>query len=77
MKRGADEEALCKALENAGCERVVRTVRQLDREEIIRLAGSNLAAEKLLSERLAAEFGLKVAQTERFFATAREDKSDE
>ena len=77
VKRGADEEALCKALENAGCERVVRTVRQLDREEIIRLAGSDLAAEKLLSERLAAEFGLKVSQTERFFATAREDKSDE
>lgn len=75
LKRGLDEEALCQALENAGCGKVVRTVRELDKAEIIRLAAATGEAEKFFSQNLAREFGLKVSQTERFFAAAKEEKT--
>jgi len=73
VKRGTDEEKLCEALAGRGCDRVVRTVRELDRDEIIRLARSENAVERHLAEHLAADFGLKVTQTERFFADAKEE----
>ncbi len=74
--RGMDEEKLCEALENHGFGAVVRTVRELDRQEAIRLSASANEAEKHLSERLAAEFGIRVKQGERFYAEAREEKTD-
>ena len=73
VKRGTDEDGLCKALAAQGCDRVVRTVRELDRDEIIRLARSENEVERHLAEHLARDFGLKVSQTERFFADAKEE----
>lgn len=76
LKRGTDENKLCEALANQGCDRVVRTVRELDRDEIIRLARSENEAERHMAEHLAADFGLKVSQTERFFVDAKEETVD-
>lgn len=73
VKRGTDEDGLCKTLESHGFDLVVRTVRELDKAEIIRLAGSEKEVERHFAEDLARDFGLKVSQTERFFADAKEE----
>lgn len=73
VKRGTDEDRLCELLESHGYARAVRTVRELDKEEIIRCARSEDGAERHFADGLAAEFGLRVSQTERFYAEARRD----
>ena len=73
VKRGTDENALCELLENHGYGRAVRVAKELDKEEIIRCARSESEEEKHFAEGLASEFGLKVSQTERFYAEARRD----
>jgi phage host-nuclease inhibitor protein Gam len=74
LKRGTDENALCGLLEAHGYARAVRVAKELDKEEIIRCARSESEAEKHFAEGLASEFGLKVSQTERFYAEARRDE---
>lgn len=76
VKRGTDEDELCALLESHGCDRVVRRVRELDRAEIIRLSGSENEVERRFAAHLAEDFGLKVSQTERFFADAKEEAVD-
>ena len=73
VRRGTDEDELCQLLESHGCDRVVRKVRELDRAEIVRLAGSGNEIERKFSAHLAEGFGLRVSQTERFYAEAREE----
>ena len=74
--RGMDEDRLCEALANHGFAAVVRTARELDRQEVIRFAGSEKESERHFAERLAAEFGIRVRQGERFYAEAREEAVD-
>ena len=76
VKRGVDEKTLCELLENHGYARAVRSVKELDKDEIIRSARSEDPADRAFAERVSREFGLRVSQTERFYAEARKDKAD-
>lgn len=76
VKRGIDERTLCDLLESHGFSRAVRATKELDKDEIIRSARNDDERDKLFAESLATEFGLKVSQTERFYAEARKDPVD-
>ena len=73
LPRGCDEERICAELKNAGLGGLVREVPTLDREAVIRLARSEDAADRKASSQLAAAFGVRVSQAERFYAEERKD----
>ena len=73
---GMDEERFCEALENAGCGAVVRTVRELDKEAVLRLRLAEGEAERHLLSTLTGEFGIKITQAERFYVEEKRDASD-
>ncbi|MBR1836412.1 MAG: host-nuclease inhibitor Gam family protein [Kiritimatiellae bacterium] len=77
LPRGVDEEALCCQLELAGEGEWVRRSPALDKQAILRVAASEDEVDKARLARLAETYGIRVRQEERFFAEAREEKSDE
>lgn len=76
LRRGTDEEALCRAMRLGGAAEFVRERLEIDREAAIR-AFAAADADAAARQRVLSNWGVRVSQTERFFAEPREEAVDE
>ena len=74
LRRGVDEDDLVQDLIGDGLDSYVRTRQEIDRQAVLAAVA---APDGEAAAAVLAEYGIKVRQTERFYAEAREEKGVE
>lgn len=72
IPRGADEEELAATLAESGLDCYVRVRRELDKPRILAAVADTAAADD--SDAVLAAYGIRVRQSERFYAEVREEE---